>query len=592
MGLYLAQLTESEALAILESVCAKYQISVLIDPENYTIHSPAAVDVEHDEFGNMVGIGVYDGKSSLYFTTIRPSLVAIFAKLELIAHNGIGDMECLRSWGIPVQDSQLIWDTELIAHILDSSRIGGYGLKTLALANLGLEYLFYEDLVGKHKGKSKTGPKCPQTEPGCCGRRTLDKWPVRVTALYNALDCWTPYQISSRQKSVSNSAVVDYFQTLEQPASRVFSSMMNRGIRVDLNYLKSVKADLEEQKRPIKETIENELGPINLNSPKQLLEALHAKEIWPELKGKPSTDKRALERFKGVGVVDSLLRFSELETLLSSFVYPYLERNQEIVKPFFNQCGTRTGRPSCSNPNLLQIPRRTENGKLVRRMFIPREGFTMGDCDFGQIEPRVLAHLSKDADLCQMFNAGVDFHDFTATRLKISRDRAKILNLSVGYRATFKSVSSQLKCSQEEAEAQIDAWWSMFPQLRRWQESLIFESKRSGFCTTLLGRRIRVDGLSDPNPWKREAAERQLINNITQGSAAEIMKMAMIRLASDARLSQSFGLLVQIYDELVWESVRPEQDKIFVIEDMVNSVKLGVPLTVDCKTGANWAECH
>jgi DNA polymerase I len=377
----------------------------------------------------------------------------------------------------------------------------------------------------------------------------------------------------------------EYFLDIERPVSFILQKMENRGIRLDLSYLANLKLTLEAQKKPIEDAILNELGPINLNSPKQLLEALHAKEIYPVLKGKPSTDKRALQGFIGNGIGDNLLRFSEIETLLSSFVRPYLERGQTVVHPHFNQCGTRTGRLSCSNPNLLQIPRRTDNGKLVRKMFIPRDGMLMGDCDFGQIEPRVLAHLSKDPGLLQMFNAGVDFHQFTATKLGISRDRAKVLNLSVGYRATFKSVSGQLKCTDREAQNEIDKWWTLFPHLRSWQDQLIYDSKRSGFCTTLLGRRIAVDGLNASNQWKREASERQLINNITQGSAAEIMKMAMIRVE---RSYPMIGILVQVYDELVFEGYPGDMEDVKMC--MEKAVELDVPLTVDGGTGPNWSE--
>jgi DNA polymerase-1 len=221
-------------------------------------------------------------------------------------------------------------------------------------------------------------------------------------------------------------------------------------------------------------------------------------------------------------------------------------------------------------------------------MFIPRDGKLMGDCDFGQIEPRVLAHLSKDPVLCKLFNDGTDFHQFTAERLGISRDRAKILNLSVGYRATFKSVSAQLQCTDREAQNEIDKWWSLFPSLRRWQDDLLYEANRSGYCTTLLGRRIKVDNLSNGNKWQREAAQRQLINNITQGSAAEIMKLAMIKCDKDL---PNLGLLVQVYDELVFEEEESymEDTMALVLSCMENAIKLDVPLTVDCGIGPNWA---
>lgn len=381
----------------------------------------------------------------------------------------------------------------------------------------------------------------------------------------------------------------EYYKTIEKPVAQIFYAMSNRGICVDIPYLEALKQTLEDQKQPIEAEIKNELGEINLNSPKQLLGALNEKGIFPTLKGKPSTDKRSLEYHRKNGIVSRLLEYSQIETLLSSFVEPYLRRNDGVVHPFFNQCGTRTGRLSCSKPNLLQIPKHSENGKLVRKMFIPRHGMQLGDCDFGQIEPRVLAHLSKDPNMCNMFNDGVDFHTFTAEKLGIDRQRAKILNLSVGYRASYKSVSQQLKVSDNEAQIQIDNWWSLFPTLRRWQDSLIFMAKRSGYCETLLGRRIKVEELNNGNRWRREGAERQLINNITQGSAAEIMKLAMIKIYP---MRYTSGLLVQVYDELLFESENIAVDIPDVVQKMETAVKLDVPLVVDAKIGPNWGDVH
>lgn len=389
--------------------------------------------------------------------------------------------------------------------------------------------------------------------------------------------------------------IYDYFTELERPIASILNDMSNRGLCIDLPYLNELKVALESQERPLKTSILNELGNINLNSPVQLLEAFNNKGINPEYKGKASTDQRGTLNtvYKNDPIVKLFKEWNEINTLLKKFVYSYLDRKVATVHCFFNQTGTRTGRLSCSNPNLLQIPRRTENGKLVRRMFVPRDGMQFGDCDFGQIEPRVLAHLSKDPVLCEMFNNGVDFHEFTAERLGIDRDKAKVLNLSVGYRATFESVMSQLRCDKDEAQKQIDQWWTLFPQLRRWQDQLIYESKRSGFCTTLLGHRIRIDGLSEARSWSRESAERQLINNITQGSAAEIMKKAMILIADSPYLSKSFGILVQVYDELLCESGDATNDMDEVRRLMEECCpELEVPLVVDGKIGKNWSECH
>jgi DNA polymerase-1 len=575
-----------ELQSVFDGLIRQHNLDLRIDDETFTPEGIWSCDVEHDEQGGFVGCGFYNGGASYYFSDLVLLNHIDFSALSLICHNGVSDFDCLRSWGINVNDNQLVWDTSLIAHINDSSR-HGFGLKQLAKEDLDIEYPNYDDICGKRTKKQATE------------RRTLDKWPINIVSAYNALDCYVTWKLYEKQigKLVpgfsSTGCPSDYFEQIERPVAFILAAMEARGICVDLKYLESLKTTLELQKMPIEREIKNELGDINLNSPRQLLDSLNAKEIYPTFKGKSSTDKRALASVADNPTVSLLLKYSELDTLLSSFVNPYLERSKSIVHPWFNQCGTRTGRLSCSNPNLLQIPRKTENGKKVRRMFVPRPGMLMGDCDFGQIEPRVMAHLSKDPVLCRMFNDGIDFHTFTAERLGIERDRAKVLNLSVGYRASKYSVQRQLGGTLEEAQNQINAWWTLFPSLRRWQDKLLFDAKRSGFCTTLLGRRIKVDGLSDGNIWRRESAERQIINNISQGSAAEIMKMAMIGISKHKdRFSPSFGLLVQIYDELLFESSYIEHDSAAVQYEMENAIKLDVPLTVDVKTGTNWAEVH
>jgi len=565
-------------IAVLDSVIFGTKLVIKINEPFPKVGEPVSIDIEHDESGAPVCVGLYvlSSNTCYSYTDLQHLRSFNLRSLDLIAHNGKTDLELLEIWGCAVSPRDLFYDTQLMGHIIDSS-LRTYGLKDMAKRDLGLEYPSYEDIVGKRGAKNRV---------------TLDKQPIDLVLKYNALDCYVTAKIYKKQCLYLTESHQTYYNEVEGPLSLILGAMESRGVRVSLEYLKALKGTLEAQKDPLEQTIKNELGDINLNSPKQLLEALHAKEIFPELKGKPSTDKRALSGQISHGVVKTLLSYSEVDTLLSSFVYPYLERNQTVVHPFYNQTGTRTGRLSCSNPNLLQIPIRSENGKLVRCMFVPRDGFKMGDCDFGQIEPRLLGHFSRDKQMCDMFNSGVDFHDFTQDRLHIDRQRAKVLNLSVGYRATYKSVSSQLKCSETEAQAQIDAWWAMFPGLRRWQDKLIWESKRSGYFTTLLGRRIKVDGLDSNNKWKREAAERQLINNIAQASAREVMVKAMIRINRDLGFSPSFGLLVQIYDELLFESQSIENDMPLVIDNMVNAVKLDVPLTVDGKIGDNWSQCH
>jgi DNA polymerase-1 len=227
-------------------------------------------------------------------------------------------------------------------------------------------------------------------------------------------------------------------------------------------------------------------------------------------------------------------------------------------------------------------------GSAIRSAFVPGAGALFWDGDFGQIEPRIMAHLSEDSVLSAMFNDGINFHRFTAERMGISKDRAKVLNLSVGYRATSKSVSAQLKCTEAEAQKEINAWWKMFPRLREWEAEVIAKARADGYVTTLFGRRIKLENISSSVPWQREAAERDAINNLVQGSAAEIMKKALIALDKEGA-----DIRVTVHDEALIEIPNDaELDKKAnrYAEVMGNCVTLKVPLVVEHRTGKSWQE--
>lgn len=560
-------------------ITAKFSVPKVINPTEAPIFTGiCGLDVENEEDTDaFLLLGIFDGTTYYGWTDFDLAKKVTIPKFA--GHNGISDLRKLQKWGYKVNESFLVWDTQLIQHIKDSSQ-RTYKLTDVSKRVLNYAFPSYEDICGKKANKSHK----PFTEQ-----------PIDLVISKNAADCYATYRLYQKQNQVSTGGLrvfqdidsIRYFNKVEMPVSVVFDAMMTKGIRIDIPYLTRLEQELSSKRAVIEKKIKNELGDINLSSPKQLLEALNAKNIYPEFKGKPSTDKRALGRLNENRTIGLLLSFSELDTLLSSFVLPYLERGTEIVHPHFLQTGTRTGRPSCSNPNLLQIPRKTDNGKMVRRMFISRNGQSLGECDYGQIEPRLLAHLSSDKALLSMFNKGTDFHDYTAKKLNISRERAKVLNLSVGYRATFKSVSQQLNCTELDAQKQIDAWWGAFPELHAWQQKLIWQTRKDGYFTTLMGRRIKVDGLTEYNKWQKEYAERQLINNVAQAPATEIMKLGMI-----AVHKAGIDILVQVYDSLLVEGPTESIKEITLqtAELMKTSYKLDVPLTVDSGTGPTWAD--
>ena len=385
--------------------------------------------------------------------------------------------------------------------------------------------------------------------------------------------------------------IYEYYKQIELPISIIFQQMSNRGISIDLPYIEKLKSQLESQFLPLDEEIKNKLGVENVNSDKQVIEALDKRfGLRFQLKGKPTRSKVALARMKGNEIVDLLLLHSELGTLLDTFVYKYLERGDSTAHCFFNQCGTRTGRLSCSNPNLLQIPKHTENGLLVRKMFVARGSMLLGDCDYSGIEPWCLAVLSKDPAMLQMFADGINFHDYFATHLGVERKIAKVFDLETYYGATEYGVAKTLSCTEAEAKEKIEQAWQLFPGLRRWRDKILYNARKSGYVETLYGRRIKFDNLDSPISWKREAAERRVMNNVTQGSASEIIKLGMINVSHDKRFHPQFGLLLQVYDQLVAESPTMKQDMYYMVEDMQMEGRFEIPLVVDYKMGANWAD--
>ncbi len=576
----------------------KYGVKKLyINPDWGIRYGPeVTLDVEDDEHGNFVGIGVYDPKLNVCYywseKTIQWQLPSRF-----IAHNGVSDLRKLQAWGYPYTDDALIWDTMLMAHILDSSR-HQYGLKKLVKEEFGYDYPSYDDIVGKRTLK--------QIKP----RVTLDKQPLEIVSNYNACDAYFTWALYKKQKeqcekdlengekavnresriSDSNPETINYHNQIELPASFVFHAMQDKGIRIDLEYLRQFKDTLEAQRTPLEASIKAELGEINLSSGPQLLKALKAKGIEPIFKKKPSTDKRGTlySKFGHIQAVKQLAEYNELDSLLSGFVYPYLVRNQEIIHPQFKQTGTRTGRPSCADPNLLNIPRRTDNGKLVRKMFIARPGHLFGCCDYKEGEPRMLAELSQDPSMLALFNEGRGFHSYFAEHLNISRDKAKVFDLETYYRATKYGVARHLNCGLSEAQTRIDEAWNLFPTLHDWEEKTIYEAKKDGYITTLMGRRIKIEGLDSQNSWIREAAERQAMNNIAQGSLQEITKKALIEI-SKCRID----LLLEVYDDVLFES--PEEcvssDMEIVVDKMEHTCILSIPMIVDGGISNNWAEC-
>jgi len=229
-------------------------------------------------------------------------------------------------------------------------------------------------------------------------------------------------------------------------------------------------------------------------------------------------------------------------------------------------------------------------------MFIARKEMKFGDSDYAGIEPRMLAHLSKDKKMLELFNSGKDFHTYFAEKVGVDRDTAKVFDLETYYRATKYGIAKTLDCSLDQAEGYRQDAYKLFPELMNWQDRVLFNTRKYGYVTTLMGRRIKIDGINDTNFfinretgekvfWKRQAAERQTMNNICQGSASDVMRLGMIKVAKSG-----VHILIQVYDELVTEHRKDllEVELRQVKEAMEGAIKLDVPLVAECKSGINW----
>ncbi len=403
---------------------------------------------------------------------------------------------------------------------------------------------------------------------------------------------------------------IELFARFEAPLVSVLARMEHAGIGVDRPYLEEMGESLRDQLATLERDIHHLAGePFNVNSTNQLREILYDRLGLPVTKktstGAPSTDASVLLKLaESHPVVEKLLRYRELEKLRSTYVDGYLPliASDGRIHTRFNQMAATTGRLSSDNPNLQNIPVRSETGRTVRRAFVPRPGWTFLVADYSQIELRVLAHMSGDPGLMEAFGgADTDVHTATAARVfgveleAVSpemRRRAKTINFGLLYGMEAFGLADRLGITRDEAREHIDAYFAQFPEVGSFMRSVVSVARNTGYTTTLFGRRRYLPELKSDNFRIRQMGERMALNAPVQGTAADIIKRAMIDL-DEALLSRSSTMLLQIHDELVVEAPPDELDEVrsLVVEVMEKVVPLKVPLRVDVADGPNLAEC-
>jgi DNA polymerase I len=515
---------------------------------------------------------------------------------EKAAHNAEYDLTMLRRYDIQVAGP--LFDTMIAQWLIDpGSR--GLGLKNVAWQRLGVEMTPISELIGT--GKKQT---------------TMDLVPIPVAGRYAAADTdmtWRLVPILRRE--LDDLALTSLFRDLEMPLAPVLVDMQMAGILLDVSFLQQMSKDLRRRLLEIEQEIIKLVGyAFNINSTQQLSDVLFGSLGLPTqgLKktqsGHYSTAAGVLEDFKGMHpVIDLILEQRQISKLVSTYVdaLPALVNPQTgRLHTSFNQAGAETGRLSSSNPNLQNIPVRSELGREIRRAFVAAPGCKLLAADYSQVELRILAHISQDEAMLEAFGAGADIHKATAATIydvpleqvtPEQRSIAKMVNFATSYGVSAFGLASRTSLNRPEAQAFLDAYFQTYPGIRRYVDETIAKAREQGYVETLLGRRryfpiLKNRSGSAPD---RQQAERAAINHPIQGTAADIIKMAMIRLHAALReRGLRSRMLLQVHDELVLEVPDGElaEAASLVREVMEGAYTLDAGLTVDVEVGPNWFE--
>ena len=435
-----------------------------------------------------------------------------------------------------------------------------------------------------------------------------------VSYLLNPEVAYNPDQPVNWEALEADTSLWNLYQEVELPLSAILREMEQIGVRIDVPMLKQAEAKLNNELQTIEQQIYTSVGmTFNINSPKQVGEVLFDQlQLDDKAKksktGQYSTSEEVLLALKPKhSVVGLILEYRELKKLISTYISAlpnYINPTTGKIHTTYNQTVTATGRLSSSNPNLQNLPIRSERGQLIRQAVIPDEGCLFLSADYSQIELRLMAHFSQDPHLVQAFLSGQDIHAATAAKIfnvsieevtKEQRRQAKTANFGIIYGISAFGLAQQLDCSRSEAKALIDGYFAAFPGVIDYIEKQKELARQQGYAVTLFGRKRYLPDILSHNATVRSFAERNAVNSPIQGTAADIIKMAMVtihrRLKEEGLKAQ---MIMQVHDELNFNVPLNEVDKVreIVVSEMQHVVHLTVPLIADCGVGTNWLEAH
>ena len=505
------------------------------------------------------------------------------------------DIEVLSKYGIKIRGK--LFDT-MIAHYLIQPELR-HNMDYMAEIFLNYETIHIEELIGE-KGKNQLS------------MRSLN--PTEIYE-YACEDADITLQLKNvLEPKLKENGVDELFWNIEMPLVPVLAEMEMNGVRLDTDALNEVSISFTNRLLELEHQIFELAGEtFNIASPKQVGDILFGKmKIVDKAKktktGQFVTSEEVLQQLRNKHeIVDYVLQHRGLKKLLGTYVEALpklINQHTGHIHTSFNQTITSTGRLSSSDPNLQNIPVRGEDGKEIRKCFIPEEGQLFFSADYSQIELRVMAHLSQDKNMQEAFKSGHDIHTATAARIyhedidavtRDQRNKAKRANFGIIYGITVFGLSERLEISRDEAKKLIEGYFATFPEVRQYMEKSKEEARKKGYAETLFRRRRYLADLYSHNVNVRNYAERNAINAPIQGSAADIIKVAMINIHK--RFQQEniqSKMILQVHDELNFSVLPEEKEKVerIVIEEMENAYPLSVPLTAEFGWGSNWLEAH
>ena len=517
-------------------------------------------------------------------------------EIEKVLQNAKYDIRVL--WKYDIQVEGPLFDTMLAHYLLEPDQ--KHGMDFLSEKFLGYKPISITNLIGK-KGKNQL---------------SFDTVPLDKATEYAVEDADITLQLKdSFEPALKEDGLRDVFDKIEVPLVPVLARMEQEGVNVDVDFLADYSKELTQESREIEQEIYMEAGmEFNIASPRQLGDILfgHLK-LDPKAKktktGQFKTDEATLQKLADLHALPKLiLEYRHNQKLVSTYIdaIPKLvNKDTRRVHTSFAQAVAATGRLSSSNPNLQNIPIRTDKGRKIRQAFVPRdENHILVAADYSQIELRIVASISKDEAMMEAFNAGMDIHTATAARVygvkpeevtKDQRYKAKSVNFGLIYGQGATGLSQNLKITRTEAKELIDAYFNEFKGIKKYMDDTIAFCREHGYVQTIRGRKRRIRDINSQNRTVVGFAERNAINAPIQGSAADMIKLAMINIDAALRL-QNFKskMILQVHDELLFDVHKDELDrlKMLIKPLMEHAMPLNVPTVVEVGEGANWLEAH